>query len=191
VVDALADIGPSLLVIDEAHCISSWGHDFRPDYLRLGTVLERIGRPVVAALTATASPTVRDEIVERLRLREPAVVVQGFDRPNLRFEVETFTHEAAKDEALALRAMSEAKPGIVYVATRRRVDELTDRIGEVGILAEGYHAGMRAAERERVQAAFMAGQVDVVVATTAFGMGIDKANVRFVMHGDVADSIDS
>jgi len=190
-VDALADIGPSLLVIDEAHCISSWGRDFRPDYLRLGTVLERIGRPVVAALTATASPPVRDEIVERLRLREPAVVVQGFDRPNLRFEVETFTHEAAKDEALALRAMSEAKPGIVYVATRRRVDELTDRIGEVGILAEGYHAGMRAAERERVQAAFMAGDVDVVVATTAFGMGIDKSDVRFVLHGDVADSIDS
>jgi ATP-dependent DNA helicase RecQ len=189
--EALREIQPSLFVVDEAHCISAWGHDFRPDYLRLGTVIEELGHPTVLALTATASPPVRDEILERLRMRDPQQVVYGFDRPNLRLEVEDYRDEDKKDEAVVLRAMGESKPGIVYVATRRRAEALAARVADYGLDGEAYHAGMRASDRERVQSRFMAGDVDVVVATTAFGMGIDKADVRFVLHADVADSLDS
>jgi ATP-dependent DNA helicase RecQ len=190
-IDALREVQPSLFVVDEAHCISSWGHDFRPDYLRLGTVLEELGRPTVLALTATASPPVRDEILERLRMRDPVQVIRGFDRPNLRLEVESFQDEEAKDEAVVLRAVSEAKPGIVYVATRKRAEALAQRVADYGLAGAAYHAGMKAADREQVQAGFMSGDTDVVVATTAFGMGIDKADVRFVLHADIADSLDS
>ncbi len=188
---ALRDVKPSLFVVDEAHCIASWGHDFRPDYLRLGTVVEELGRPTVLALTATASPPIRDEIVRRLQMRDAAQIVQGFDRPNLRLEVADFRDDDAKDEAVVLRAMGESKPGIVYVATRKRATALAARVAEYGLAAEAYHAGMRSADRDAAQARFMAGEVDVVVATTAFGMGIDKADVRFVLHADVADSLDS
>ncbi|MDQ1649937.1 MAG: ATP-dependent helicase RecQ [Frankiaceae bacterium] len=190
-ISALRDVKPSLFVVDEAHCIASWGHDFRPDYLRLGAVVEELGRPTVLALTATASPPIRDEIVERLQMRDAAQVVQGFDRPNLRLEVADFQDDDAKDEAVVLRAMGESKPGIVYVATRKRAVELAGRVAEYGLAGEAYHAGMRSPDRDAVQARFMAGEVDVVVATTAFGMGIDKADVRFVLHADVADSLDS
>jgi ATP-dependent DNA helicase RecQ len=190
-IDALRTVQPSLFVVDEAHCISSWGHDFRPDYLRLGTVVEELGHPTVLALTATASPPIRDEILERLRMRDAVQVVHGFDRPNLRLEVQDFRDEDEKDEAVVLRAMSESKPGIVYVATRKRAEDLAARVAEYGIDGEAYHAGLKAADRERVQSRFMHGEVDVVVATTAFGMGIDKADVRFVLHADVADSLDS
>ena len=191
VLEELAAAGPSLFVVDEAHCISSWGHDFRPDYLRLHTAVERLGRPPVLALTATASPPVRAEIIERLRLRDPVEVVRGFDRPNLHLEVQAFRHEVRKREAVVLRAMGEAKPGIVYTATRKGAEEYAAALGEYGIDAAAYHAGLRAADREDVQGRFMAGQVDVVVATTAFGMGIDKSDVRFVLHADIPDSLDS
>ena len=190
-IGALREVEPSLFVVDEAHCISAWGHDFRPDYLRLGTVLEELGHPTVLALTATARSPIRDEIVERLRMRDPVQVVHGFDRPNLRLEVEDFRDDDEKDEAVVLRAMGESKPGIVYVATRKRAEDLAQRVADYGLAGEAYHAGMKAADRERVQGRFMAGEVDVVVATTAFGMGIDKADVRFVLHADVADSLDS
>jgi ATP-dependent DNA helicase RecQ len=191
VLQAVADARPSLFVVDEAHCISSWGHDFRPDYLRLHTAVERLGRPPVLALTATASPPVRDEIVERLRLDDPAVFVCGFDRPNLRIEVQSFRDDDLKREAVVMRAMGEAKPGIVYTATRKSAEDYAEALGGYGIDAAPYHAGMRAADREDVQSRFMAGKVDVVVATTAFGMGIDKADVRFVLHADIPDSLDS
>jgi ATP-dependent DNA helicase RecQ len=191
VLDAVAAAKPSLFVVDEAHCISSWGHDFRPDYLRLGAAVERLGRPRVLALTATASPPVRDEIVARLRLRDPVLVVHGFDRPNLRLSVEAFRDEAQKREAVVLRAMGEHKPGIVYTATRKSAEALAAELQDYGLAAAAYHAGLRATDRESVQDGFLDGSLEVVVATTAFGMGIDKADVRFVLHAEVADSIDS
>jgi ATP-dependent DNA helicase RecQ len=191
VLDQVAQARPSLFVVDEAHCISSWGHDFRPDYLRLHTAVERLGRPPVLALTATASPPVRAEIVERLRLADPVQVVRGFDRPNLHLEVESFQDEERKREAVVLRALGEAKPGIVYTATRRSAEAYAEALEGYGIDAAAYHAGMRAADREDVQGRFMSGALDVVVATTAFGMGIDKADVRFVLHADIPDSLDS
>ncbi len=191
VLDALTDARPSLFVVDEAHCVSSWGHDFRPDYLQMGQVVEQLGHPTVLALTATASPPVREEIVERLQMRDPALVVRGFDRPNLHLQVEQFIEDDDKREAVVTRAMSEAKPGIVYTATRKSAERYAEALSDLGIDAAYYHAGRKAAEREQVQQDFMDGRLDVVVATTAFGMGIDKADVRFVLHAEVADSLDS
>jgi ATP-dependent DNA helicase RecQ len=190
-VTALTAAAPSLFVVDEAHCISSWGHDFRPDYLRLGAVIEALGRPRVVALTATAAPPVREEIVERLGLRDAAQVVQGFDRPNLHLAVQAFQDGEAKRTAVVERVAATAKPGILYVATRREADGYAAALGELGLAVEAYHAGRRAGDRDRMQAAFMAGKVDVIVATTAFGMGIDKADVRFVMHAAPAESLDA
>jgi ATP-dependent DNA helicase RecQ len=188
----LTEAAPSLFVVDEAHCISEWGHDFRTDYLRLGAAAEAIGRPPILALTATASPVVREEIVERLRLRDPQVVVQGFDRPNLRIEVETHHRERDKLEALVTHVTRLEGTGIVYVATRREAEAVAATLAEeTGRSVRHYHGGMRAADRREAQDAFMAGEVDVVVATTAFGMGIDKADVRFVIHYDVPESVDS
>jgi ATP-dependent DNA helicase RecQ len=187
----LAATEPSLLVIDEAHCISEWGHDFRPDYLQLGAFAERLGRPTILALTATASPPVRREIVERLGMRDPAQVIRGFDRPNLHFAVRRFSDATGKEEAL-VRAVAEApKPGIVYIATRKASEELAEALQGAGVKAEAYHAGLAAKHRGELQDRFHADGIDVIVATTAFGMGIDKPNVRFVFHAGPSDSIDS
>src|SRR5215211_8045103 len=182
---------PSLFVVDEAHCISEWGHDFRPEYLRLGAVIEALGRPRVLALTATASPPVRQEIVKRLGMREPRIVVRGFDRPNIRLAVEGFADEEDKREALIAHVIDAPKPGIVYAATRKHTEELAASLVEHGVDAVAYHAGMAAGERTRVQEAFMSDAAEVIVATTAFGMGVDKLNVRFVYHLDVSESVDA
>jgi ATP-dependent DNA helicase RecQ len=160
--ERLAAAKPSLFVVDEAHCVSEWGHDFRPDYLRLGAAREAVGAPTLLALTATASPPVRDEIVERLRLRDPLLVVRGFDRPNIRLSVETFFEEKAKDEALATAVAEAPRPGIVYAATRARAEELAERLG-----GRVYHGGMAKRERDEAQEAFMAGEAEVMVATVA------------------------
>jgi ATP-dependent DNA helicase RecQ len=194
VLDELTVADVSLLVVDEAHCISEWGHDFRPDYLRLGAVIETLGRPTVLALTATAAPPVRDEIVARLGLRDPAVIVRGFDRPNLRFAVEAFHGDRAterKQRALVERIAGAPPPGIAYVATRRQAEELAEALCERGVRAAAYHAGMRAGVRDEVQERFMGGDLDVVAATTAFGMGIDKHDVRWVIHAEVSESLDA
>lgn len=180
-----------LMVIDEAHCISAWGHDFRPEYLRLGSVIEHLGHPRVLAMTATASPPVREEIVDRLGLREPHVMVQGFDRPNIHLAVKGFSDADEKRAALIERVVAAPKPGIVYAATRKHTEDVAAALGAEQVASVAYHAGMSADERERSQDAFMNGEVDVIVATTAFGMGVDKANVRFVYHLDIGASLDS
>jgi ATP-dependent DNA helicase RecQ len=192
VLERLRAAKPSLFVVDEAHCVSEWGHDFRPDYLRLPAAIEAVGRPTVLALTATAAPPVRDEIVEVLALRDPAVIVKGFDRPNIHLAVQTF-HDAEHKRRALLDAVAEAEPpGIVYTATKRHADEVAEELAERGVRAAAYHGGLAAKRRDEVQEAFMddAG-VDVVVATIAFGMGVDKHHVRFVFHHDVSESVDA
>jgi ATP-dependent DNA helicase RecQ len=187
----LAETGPSLLVVDEAHCISEWGHDFRPDYLQLGAFAERLDRPTILALTATASPPVRREIIERLGMVDPAQVIRGFDRPNLHFAVRRFSEAREKEAALVEAVAAAPKPGIVYIATRKASEELAEALAGAGVKAEAYHAGLPAKHRGELQDRFMADEVETIVATTAFGMGIDKANVRFVFHAGPSDSIDS
>jgi ATP-dependent DNA helicase RecQ len=181
---------PVLFVVDEAHCISEWGDTFRPDYLRLGAVIEELGHPTVLALTATASPPVRQEIVERLRMRDPALIVSGFDRPNIWLGVERYHDEDVKRRELLARVVDEPKPGIVYAATRKHAEEVAEALRERGIMAAAYHAGLSREERDTAQAAFMANELEVMVATSAFGMGIDKADVRFVHHLDIPESVD-
>jgi ATP-dependent DNA helicase RecQ len=195
VVDAVSTAKPALFVVDEAHCVSAWGHDFRPDYLRLGGVIEQLGHPTVLALTATAAPPVRAEIVERLEMRDPQIVVAGFDRPEIRLEVDHYADAHAKHEGVLDRVLAEIgdgrSPGIVYSATRKGTETLAEEFTERGLRARAYHAGLNKGEREDTQRAFMDDELDVVVATTAFGMGIDKPDTRFVIHAEPADSIDS
>jgi ATP-dependent DNA helicase RecQ len=191
VLDELVADRPSLVVIDEAHCISEWGHDFRPDYLRLGSAIEALGHPTVLALTATAGPPVREEIVERLGLRDPELVVRGFDRPNIYLAVERVYDEHHKREALVARVVAAAKPGIVYAATRKGTEELAEALVAAGVRARAYHAGLKKSEREAAQEAFMGGEVEAMVATTAFGMGVDKGDVRWVLHAEVPESVDA
>ncbi|WP_082506742.1 RecQ family ATP-dependent DNA helicase [Arthrobacter sp. Leaf337] len=190
-VERLAALDVPLFVVDEAHCVSSWGHDFRPDYLRLGEVREQLGNPPVVGLTATASPPVRDEIQQRLRMKDPLVLVHGFDRPNIRLEV--IRHHKDKDKRRAvITQVAELKgPGLLYAATRKDTEAYAAKLTALGLRAEAYHAGRKQSERDRVHEQFLDDGLDVVVATTAFGMGIDKPNVRFVIHADIPDSLDS
>lgn len=190
-VDHLREAGISLFVIDEAHCITEWGHDFRPDYLRLGPVIEALDHPVVLAITATATSEVRDQIVERLGMVDPAVLVGGFDRPNLHLRVDRFQSESEKMEALIRRVTFADKPGIVYVATRKNAEAIMAALREKNIHSLFYHAGLKAKDRHEIQEKFMSGDAEVIVATNAFGMGVDKADVRFVYHFDISDSLDS
>lgn len=191
VIEHLRQSRPSLFVVDEAHCVSEWGHDFRPDYLRLGPVLEELGHPTVLALTATASEPVREEIIQRLHMRAPKVIARGMDRPNIFLEVLAFRDENAKRRTLLDRVGDVDKPGIVYVGTRRHAEEIAEALGERGIHAGLYHGGMNKKNREAVQEDFMKGSTPVIVATSAFGMGVDKPDVRFVFHYDISDSLDA
>jgi ATP-dependent DNA helicase RecQ len=183
-------VRPSLFVVDEAHCISAWGHDFRPDYLRLAAFIEALGRPRVLALTATAAPPVRREIIEQLGMRDPVVVVSGFMRDNIHLSVETYA-EADYTAAVVDRAAVTPGTGIVYVATRRQAEELAAAITERGKPAAAYHGGLTKGQRRAVHARFLAGGEFVVAATIAFGMGIDAPEVRFVFHVDPPESLDA
>ena len=189
---ALRSLRVSLLAIDEAHCISQWGHDFRPSYRDLGAVRDRIGSPPIVALTATADPRVREDIVQRLGLKQPEIHVAGFDRPNLRFEVVRVSTLKEKFEGISaqLRALKD-ESAIVYCGTRKRVEEVTDSLQRAGIKCARYHAGMEDSDRKRIQDAFARDKLRVIVATNAFGMGIDKPDVRAVIHHDMPDSLES
>jgi ATP-dependent DNA helicase RecQ len=180
--DRLGDTDISLFAVDEAHCISEWGHDFRPSYLRLADVREQLGNPPVIALTATATPHVRTDIVRQLRLRRPTTIVTGFDRTNLMYHVRSCRTDADKDRGLVEELAARKGVTIVYASTRKAVERIAGMLTGERIRALPYHAGLDDDHRREVQDAFMREKARVIVATNAFGMGIDKPNVRLVVH---------
>ncbi|HEX2203342.1 MAG TPA: ATP-dependent DNA helicase RecQ, partial [Longimicrobium sp.] len=187
----LAELEVSLLAIDEAHCVSEWGHDFRPSYLRLARARELLGRPPVAALTATATEEVRRDIVRQLALRDPRVLVTGFDRRNLVWHVLRAKNDSEKDRVLLKLLRGREGSAIVYASTRKNVDALTALLKGSGVPAVGYHAGLPDGDRKRLQDRFMRGETPVVVATNAFGMGIDKRDVRIVVHYNMPGNLEA
>lgn len=187
---ALKSVPVALVAVDEAHCLSQWGHDFRPDYLRLSEALEVLEHPQTAAFTATATPEVRRDILKVLKLRDPYVSISGFERPNLSLRV---THcEGHREKFERLKALVEThRTGIVYCSTRKRVEEVSASLSGMGVKLVAYHGGMEDKDREWAQNVFLDRSYDVVVATNAFGMGIDRSDVRFVAHFDVPGSVEA
>ncbi len=188
--EAVASVPVSLLAVDEAHCISSWGHDFRPDYARLGELRSRIRPRMTLALTATATPEVRRDIVKSLRMANPALFVTGFERPNLSLDVVRVADEREKLAHLAAIAAG-GGAGIVYAATRKHCERLARQLSAQGCAARAYHAGLSDARRAETQDLFARAADQVIVATNAFGMGVDKADVRFVVHADIPRSVEA
>jgi ATP-dependent DNA helicase RecQ len=181
-IEQLARIGVTLLAVDEAHCISEWGHDFRPSYRRIGQLRTRLGEPPTVALTATATPDVRTDIVAQLGLRDPNVIVAGFDRTNLHYSVRSERTHRDKDRALVETLRDRPGVAVVYAPTRKGTERLASTLTRARIQAVAYHAGLDDIARNQAQDAFMQERARVVVATSAFGMGIDKPDVRTVVH---------
>lgn len=183
-------IKTAFIAVDEAHCVSRWGHDFRPSYRRIAAFLKELPeRPVVGAFTATATPEVKADIINLLGLKAPRIIVTGYDRPNLYFSVLRGVNK--EDYILQYLAAKRENPGIIYTATRKETDKLAGYLQKHGLKCAKYHAGMRNAEREKNQEAFLRDDVTVMVATNAFGMGIDKSNVRFVIHYSIPGNIEA
>ena len=191
--EAISSAKVSLLAVDEAHCVSEWGHDFRPDYSRLGQFREKYLHGVqTIALTATATPTVREDVCHLLGLKSPATIVTGFARTNLRFNVIQAQKDRDKDENLVNYLKKQDGAGIIYAATRKACEEIGQWLPEKTRRSIGvYHGGMDAIDRKRVQEAFMAGELSAIVATNAFGMGIDKSDIRFVAHYNMPGSLEA
>ena len=185
----LQEIPIALFAIDEAHCVSQWGHDFRPEYIQLGRLRRDFPGIPLLALTATADPQTRGDILARLQLRQAKVFIAGFDRPNIRYHVVDKQKPFTQLQAFLKGRRGEA--GIVYALSRKRVEEVATKLAATGLQAAAYHAGLADAERRRVQEAFLRDDLQIVVATVAFGMGIDKPNVRFVVHYDLPKTIES
>jgi ATP-dependent DNA helicase RecQ len=188
---ALQRARPGLFAVDEAHLISQWGHDFRPDYMLLGAQAEAVGAPVRLALTATAAPPVRQEIVRRLGLRDPAVVIGDFDRPHIHLSVHRVRTTSDKQQELVRAAGELSGPGIVYAATHASAQAAHDALAAAGEQVVLYHAGRSGRERHDAMTAFLDGSARVIAATVAFGMGIDKPDVRWVQHFDPPPSLDA
>ncbi|HEX5081548.1 MAG TPA: RecQ family ATP-dependent DNA helicase [Blastocatellia bacterium] len=190
-VESLRGCRISLFAVDEAHCVSQWGHDFRPDYLRLREAAGMLGRPPLIALTATATPQVRSDIAAQLGLKKASSFVAGFDRHNLTLRVEPCKSDNDRLTA-AYKIVKKAKgAGIIYCSTRKAVDEVSGQLQRLGLTVGAYHAGLDEAKRTRVQDYFMAGDLDAIVATNAFGMGVDKSDIRFVTHYNLPGSIEA
>ena len=187
----LAAARPSLVAVDEAHCVSAWGHDFRPDSLRLGELVQELGEPRIVAMTATAALPVREDVVERLRLRDHRIVVTGFVRENLALRVAAVAGEDEQRDTVVELAAQSGGQGIVYCRTRRSAEDYARLVEESGRPAALYHAGLRKAQRDEAHEAFMDDRVEVMVATSAFGMGIDKPDIRWVVHAEVPESPDT
>jgi ATP-dependent DNA helicase RecQ len=190
-IDAVKQCTISMVAVDEAHCISQWGHDFRPDYLRIRLALDRLGRPQTIALTATATDKVRSDVLEQLDLRAPKQFVTGFDRRNLFWEVLQTRGEKEKLAVITERLASLSGAAIIYTGTRKKVEQIVTKLQKQQIDAKGYHAGLEELERTTVQEAFMEGRCDLVVATNAFGMGIDRADIRMVIHHTFPGTIEA
>ncbi|HRN40438.1 MAG TPA: ATP-dependent DNA helicase RecQ, partial [Vicingus sp.] len=188
-VEFLKSIKISFFAIDEAHCISEWGHDFRPEYRRLRTIIESIDRVPIIALTATATPKVQEDIQKNLGMSDAKVFKASFNRHNLRYEVRP--KKDVKKEIIRFVKQNEGKSGIVYCLSRKKVEEIAEFLQVNGIKALPYHAGLDSASRAKHQDMFLMEDVDVIVATIAFGMGIDKPDVRYVIHHDIPKSLES
>ena len=191
IAERLNQMGISLLAVDEAHCISQWGHDFRPSYLRVADVRQKLGSPPTIALTATATPQVRTDIAKQLALRDPKVVITGFDRTNLTYHVLPAKNDAEKDAQLVNALREHEGLAIIYASTRKSVDRLAGVLEQKGIPAAAYHAGLDDRHRRDVQESFMSEKLRAIVATNAFGMGIDKPNVRLVVHHSMPGSLEA